>query len=421
MLFPEIYPVSLILGEHHLFLSEPLPTVIDAELERKVRVSEAFTFLYISQSSQARLFPRDPNILFMRGMVLEQENNVDQAFVSYAKAALFSSVSNWQASWRIGSLERKLHAQAPLFHLVWSTDASSFEPWRGIVLDQILHHHANCNIHIYSNTINGHPLLSRKLNSNQSISIVPIDDFLFVNTPIYDWWRLQKAVSVKGPFFYSHLSDAIRLVVLLKQGGTYMDFDVFLVKPVTFFNNAFGYEDGHFVNIAISMFQAQHQFIRFLLDKFAAAYDPIVWNCVGPGLITDALGAWTLLRPHQVFYHEEAPTEHLPSSDLQIHTFHKDVFYPVHWRNSAEALFTTTGFDASAFVTILKKSVALHIWTKVTFGKAIQHGSMFATLAEAGIIKDHGASNVTTIRELSSAASLIRTAFQIFEGIAAKR
>jgi hypothetical protein len=50
-------------------------------------------------------------------------------------------------------------------------------------------------------------------------------------TPLEDWasklaeWR-------DGPYYYAHLSDAARLLVLHKEGGVYFDTDVVFVKPM---------------------------------------------------------------------------------------------------------------------------------------------------------------------------------------------
>ena len=52
---------------------------------------------------------------------------------------------------------------------------------------------------------------------------------LFDGTPLVKWaahldkWR-------EGPHFFSHYTDAFRLVVLWKYGGIYIDFDVLLLK-----------------------------------------------------------------------------------------------------------------------------------------------------------------------------------------------
>ncbi len=77
-------------------------------------------------------------------------------------------------------------------------------------------------------------LLSLRAKINQTIlfekypnikwSLMNLED-IFEDTPLKEWWEKGKLTNIKKYVRYSHLSDALRLALVYKNGGFYSDVD----------------------------------------------------------------------------------------------------------------------------------------------------------------------------------------------------
>jgi mannosyltransferase OCH1-like enzyme len=54
----------------------------------------------------------------------------------------------------------------------------------------------------------------------------------FKGTGFYKWYTSQKSVIRSGKHFIEHISDALRLAIVFKHGGLYLDLDVINLKPL---------------------------------------------------------------------------------------------------------------------------------------------------------------------------------------------
>ena len=71
----------------------------------------------------------------------------------------------------------------------------------------------------------------RVLNRYANVQVIVIDDegLYFKDSPLEDWYREGKWRN--SPYRATHMSDYIRVVSLMKQGGMYLDLDVVTLKP----------------------------------------------------------------------------------------------------------------------------------------------------------------------------------------------
>lgn len=128
--------------------------------------------------------------------------------------------------------------RAPHFFLIWSTSASSFSLVPGRCLESIFYHHPHATVTIYSNQLPavtatpGVPVLHQLRQHGYNVCVRPYNlSSMLAGTPSAPWlsrmdeWR-------RGPYFYSHVTDVLRLAILFRHGGVYLDSDIILLRPL---------------------------------------------------------------------------------------------------------------------------------------------------------------------------------------------
>lgn len=121
-------------------------------------------------------------------------------------------------------------ALASSFLLQWSTGVSSFTLRSRRCIESIMYHHPNATVRVFSNQL---PLsfFSEFRSLGYSVSVVRFNLFELLNgTPAAPWLE-QLTDWQDGPYFYSHVTDVVRLALLYKEGGVYLDTDVIVTGP----------------------------------------------------------------------------------------------------------------------------------------------------------------------------------------------
>jgi lactosylceramide 4-alpha-galactosyltransferase len=98
----------------------------------------------------------------------------------------------------------------------------------------------------------------------------------------------------RGQFWtYSHESNFVRLLVILRYGGIYLDSDIILTKPLPHLRNAIAHEmpqgtpGGEKVNNNVLIFDRGHRFLVEYLEAMMNRYNPSVYHANGPDLLTE--------------------------------------------------------------------------------------------------------------------------------------
>ena len=280
-----------------------------------------------------------------------------------------------------------------LFHLAWTTSADSFKCWRIYVILSIQRNYKDeqYTIIIHSNSLNAQVLEQcpdyDKVISN-NIQFWPIDDNLFKETPLFDWWLQHKEFhgdlpATKDDFRYSHLTDLIRLAALWRSGGVYLDFDMLLLRPLTVFYNSFAAQkdesdeqtkdDSDPYNFAVAKFEAKHPFITEVMQHVPKVYDPQLWPCVGPRLITSFVNEWS--SRGLVEFHKGLPKDAISNTTTSIHIFPHVYFYPLYWKNGGALVQKNDETSRKEFNRLISTAVTLHIWSRSTNMSTIEKGS----------------------------------------------
>lgn len=109
------------------------------------------------------------------------------------------------------------------------------------------------------------------------------------NTPL---WRLQqKGLLDKSSYSLTHRSDAVRVAMLWKYGGLYLDLDCLVFRPLYCLHNTAGLVDflPNWVENGVITFQAGHPFLEFLMKYMVFSFKPDEYISLGPATLTDAI------------------------------------------------------------------------------------------------------------------------------------
>ena len=88
-----------------------------------------------------------------------------------------------------------------------------------------------------------------------------------------------------------HLSDALRVLLIWKFGGFYLDLDYVVINKMTQYENfVVSNNVGKYgvTNNAFS-FPHGHHFLSNVMTKMKESYNANCWSCIGPGLFTQSL------------------------------------------------------------------------------------------------------------------------------------
>eukprot|EP00316_Scyphosphaera_apsteinii_P001767 CAMPEP_0119304030 /NCGR_PEP_ID=MMETSP1333-20130426/5363_1 /TAXON_ID=418940 /ORGANISM="Scyphosphaera apsteinii, Strain RCC1455" /LENGTH=290 /DNA_ID=CAMNT_0007306839 /DNA_START=145 /DNA_END=1017 /DNA_ORIENTATION=- len=280
--------------------------------------------------------------------------------------------------------------------MIWSTDGASFGLISRRSLESIFFHHPHASVHVFSNTLPagffgdftsaGFVIHLERYNLTQ----------LLQDTPAAAWLT-QLARWREGPYFYSHVTDVMRLALIYREGGVYMDMDMLLVRPLRLalvpstlthppptgaasevLGNAIGIEsyiDGDtsrpILNGALLIFEPGSSFILSALHEFATTYKPELWGWNGPELLTRV--------------HLSCATSQQGHSRVQIEP--PVAFYPVHWLDvPLFASRTQLERQYRLWDTIRQSSYAVHLWNRKTAEVAVSRQSLLHRILEMWVV-----------------------------------
>ena len=105
-------------------------------------------------------------------------------------------------------------------------------------------------------------------------------------------WSVQsKGLRNASTFPAAQRSDVVRVALIWKYGGFYMDLDVIVLRPLHCLRNTAGLV-GHisnWVENGVMTFDAGHKFVWFLMKYMAFSFKPDVYISLGPATLTDAI------------------------------------------------------------------------------------------------------------------------------------
>ncbi|KAL1359830.1 uncharacterized protein [Arachis hypogaea] len=266
------------------------------------------------------------------------------------------------------------------FFMTWISPATSFGSRELLSVQSVFKVHPKACLVILSrslDSVRGYRVLKPVLDLGFKVqAITPDLSFLFKGTPAEYWFhQLRKGKKDPGEIpLFQNLSNLIRLSVLYKYGGVYLDTDFILLKPFTGLRNCIGAQSmdlgqKHWtrLNNAVLVFDMNHPLLLRFIKEFALTFDGNKWGHNGPYLVSRVVSKlgrksgfnFTILPPM--------------------------AFYPVDW-NKIDGLFrkpktrSESKWVEAKLVQLTGESYGVHLWNKQSGRLVIEEGSILGKL-----------------------------------------
>jgi len=270
------------------------------------------------------------------------------------------------------------------FFMTWISPAGSFGRREFLAVDSLFKAHPRGCLMILSRSMDSKrgnrilkPLLDRGFKVN---AVTPDLPFLFKNTPAKAWFNEMKR-GKKDPGeipLAQNLSNLLRLAVLYKYGGVYMDTDFILLKPLSALRNSIGAQSMDMetkrwtrLNNAVLVFDMNHPLLLRFMEEFARTFDGNKWGHNGPYMVSRVVER---VGKKPAFGFAVLPPM---------------AFYPVDW-NKIGRLFKKPENRADSkwvnakLLQLSGETYGIHLWNRQTSRLTIEEGSVMGRL-----ISDH--------------------------------
>lgn len=109
-------------------------------------------------------------------------------------------------------------------------------------------------------------------------------------TPLSSW-NLSGTLQ-SSPFRVAHLADVLRLAVLYKHGGVYLDLDVVVLRSLEDLENCVSQtptQEQDMTANGFLIFDRHHPFLEDCMNRVRRRYRPTEWGSIGPHLVKEAI------------------------------------------------------------------------------------------------------------------------------------
>ncbi|KAF3449737.1 hypothetical protein FNV43_RR10468 [Rhamnella rubrinervis] len=269
------------------------------------------------------------------------------------------------------------------FFMTWISPVESFRSREFLAMESLFNVHPRGCLMILSrsmDSIAGYRILNPLLDSGFKVQAVTPDlSFLFNDTPSETWYSELK-MGNKDPGeipLAQNLSNLMRLAVLYKYGGVYLDTDFIVLRPFNELRNSIGAQSVDGVsknwtrlNNAVMIFDMKHPLLFKFIQEFALTFNGSKWGHNGPYLVSRVVER---VRTRPGFNFTVLPTT---------------AFYPVDWIKIGGLFKKPKDQVESKWVNEklvqLSESYGVHLWNKQSSRLAIEEGSVMGRL-----ISDH--------------------------------
>ncbi|WOG89857.1 hypothetical protein DCAR_0209096 [Daucus carota subsp. sativus] len=262
------------------------------------------------------------------------------------------------------------------FFMTWISSFDSFGNRELFAVEALFKSHPNGCLIIVSNSldsIRGKHILRPFVDKGFWVTAISPDfSYLFENTVAESWIsRLRRGNMNTGEISLGqNLSNLLRLGLLYKFGGIYIDTDIVVLKSFKKLRNVIGAQtidvetrNWSRLNNAVMIFDKGHPLLYKFIEEFALTFDGNKWGHNGPYLVSRVVSRVTG-RPGYNF-------TVLPPI----------AFYPVDWSRIGE-FFQRRRYDSNSTWLdakvrhIHKQSYAMHLWNKQSRGLKVEEGSI---------------------------------------------
>lgn len=262
------------------------------------------------------------------------------------------------------------------FFMTWISSLESFGDRELFTVEALFNSHPNGCLLIVSNSmdsIRGKQILRPFWDKGFRVTAISPDfSYLFENTVAESWLtRLKKGDVHPGEISLGqNLSNLLRLGLLYKFGGVYIDTDVIVLRSFKKLRNAIGAQtiDAETkswtrLNNAVMIFDKGHPLLYKFIEEFALTFDGNKWGHNGPYLVSRVVSRVT----------------GTPGFNFTI--LPPMAFYPVDW-SRIHSFFQGPRYQSDSRWLVAKlrhirdQSYAVHLWNKQSRGFKVEEGSI---------------------------------------------
>ncbi|CAK8530526.1 unnamed protein product [Lathyrus sativus] len=259
------------------------------------------------------------------------------------------------------------------FFMTWISPLKSFGEREFLSIESLFKSHPKACLVIVSKSMDsqkGAQILRPFIkNGFRVIAIEPDFNYIFKNTHAESWFnRLKQGNMNPGEISLGqNLSNLLRLSLLYKHGGIYIDADVMILKSFSNLRNTIGAQNidsktkkWSRLNNAVLIFDKNHPLLWKFIEEFALTFDGNKWGHNGPYLISRVVSR---VSGREGFNFSIVP----PSA-----------FYPVDWR-AIKSLFKDeihSKWLVKKMKQIREESFALHLWNRQSRDLKVVKGSI---------------------------------------------
>uniref|UniRef100_A0A1J3IDN6 Alpha 1,4-glycosyltransferase domain-containing protein n=1 Tax=Noccaea caerulescens TaxID=107243 RepID=A0A1J3IDN6_NOCCA len=272
-----------------------------------------------------------------------------------------------------------------LFFMTWISSIESFGDRERFTIESLFKSHPNSCLILISNTLDSDQgALILKPFTDKGLKVLPIKPdfaYIFKDTSAEKWFeRLKKGMFSPGVIpLEQNLSNLLRLVLLYKYGGIYLDTDVIIIKPLTSLHNVIGAQTVDPVtrkwsrlNNAVLIFDKNHPLLKRFIDEFARTFNGNKWGHNGPYLVSRVVARLNISSSSS-------------SSDLGFSVLPPSAFYPVDWTRirgfyRAATNESESNWSRKRLTHLRKHSFAVHLWNRESKKLKIEQGSIIHQL-----------------------------------------
>lgn len=237
-----------------------------------------------------------------------------------------------------------------------------------------------------------HPLIEiLTKQDNVLFSLLDLDE-LFLDSPLRHWYQ-ERLWLINEEHQCIFISDASRAEILRKYGGTYLDMDALILRPLPNRTNYLGRLDNATINGAVMSLAKGHPLSQTLTKSIPEAFDPFQITSIGPSLVYSALREMcpgnltdsTDSRSLSDAFNEDEVSAYLEDispyfqtpeicSDLTI--FPVKMFYPIglSYKTGERFLLFLGGHGYGEKFLSFSKAYILHLYNSLTGRDIVQAG-----------------------------------------------
>ncbi|KAJ3211108.1 hypothetical protein HK099_008096, partial [Clydaea vesicula] len=189
-------------------------------------------------------------------------------------------------------------------------------------------------------------------------------DKFFENTPLQIWYEEKK--HLKSWWVEQNLGNALRLAVIWKFGGTYLDLDIISVNSLKTISNGkkeplkrfIAREETEQLNNAALRFPKNDPFVWVLMENFVEKWDGWTWANNGPFCVSRTYKA----KCYESLSSKEK-SEPLNKYCIDLMILNTKRFYPIHFRETKKMTEEYTN-NCELLSNITNESFGVHWWHK---------------------------------------------------------